>query len=393
MRSADYKLAAPFANFILAMASVLILALSGCVGSGPLSSGEARQDLAIGFDPAELGRERAQDNFFIFVNGSWIETHEIPADRTSYGVFALVFDRTELQVREKIEHAAMLSAQAGAAESVSAQQRQIGALFRSFMDESKAEQLGQQPLANLLSEVDKITDQAELIALLARLQHLNVNLPFVFFIETDADDPQRNLLYFWQGGLALPDRDYYLRDDAKFTDIRAAYLSHITRMFELADWDNGAAAATTILEIETTLAQQHWSRVANRDRARIYSNKVMPSELATAEFWSTVLTAGEFGDPATIVLAQDDYFENLPGLLAATSIDAWQTYLRFRILETFAPYLNAAIVSENFSFRRKTLRGQEQQRPRWKRGVALVNRLVGEQVGQLYVAEHFPPSA
>ena len=365
--------------------------LSACTANNGVPPGDApAATKASGFVPAELSSEvRPQDDFFNYVNANWIAANEIPADRSSYGIFNVVFDRTELQVRELIENAAR-SVETGAA---GADETRIGALYLSFMDEQKVNELGIEPIADLLRAVDAVQTPEELVTLFGRLQRLDVTLPVVYYVDGDAADPERSLAYFWQGGLGLPDRDYYSKDGAKFVEVRAKYLEYIETLYALAGWPGGEQAAATIFGIEKHLAERHWSRVQNRDRQRIYTNKVEVAENANAWFWKALLGGGEFGAPKVVVLAQDDYFASLPELVRSTSLKDWQTYTRLRLLDAFAGYLTTDLAAASFEFRGKVLRGQEEQRPRWKRGVSTVNALLGEQVGKLYVADHFPPTA
>ena len=345
---------------------------------------------AGGFDPSEFSESiRPQDDFFDYINAQWIAANEIPEDRTRYGIFNVVFDRTELQVRALIEAAAAKTA----AGEASSEEARIGAVYLSFMDEDQVNRLGLAPLEDLFSQVEGVSRHQQLAQVFGALQTLDISLPVGFYIDSDAADPQSSLAYFWQGGLGLPDRDYYSNDAEKFVDIRAKYLLYIERMHRLAGWDNAALHAKEIFELEDALARMQWSRVQNRDRERIYTNKISVASHPQAEFWQSLLVAGGFGMPQTIVLAQDDYFAQLPGFINKTPLSTWKTYIRFRILESFARYLSTDVAAESFEFRGKILRGQQIQRPRWKRGVATVNGLLGESVGQVYVSQHFPPNA
>ena len=378
-------------------AALAVLLAAGCASSvvddvaGVLDSAVTTDTpLIAGFDASEFSADiRPQDDFFEHINAQWIAANEIPADRSRYGIFNLVFDRTELQVKALIEAAAEKTAAGQAA----ADEAQIGAVYLSFMDEPTVNAAGIEPLEDLFAEVDKVSRHQQLAALFGMLQPLDISLPVSFYVDGDAADPTQSLAYFWQGGLGLPDRDYYSNDGEKFVDIRAKYLVHIERMHELAGWEDGAANARVIFELEESLARLQWSRVQNRDRERIYTNKISVAAHPQREFWQPLLAAGGFGTPKTVILAQDDYFTGLPAFINKTPLSTWKAYIRFRILASFAAFLSADISLESFEFRGKTLRGQEEQRPRWKRGVAAVNSLLGESVGRLYVAENFPPSA
>ena len=341
-----------------------------------------------GFNPAEFSAEvRPQDDFFDYINANWVAANEIPPDRSRFGVFNIVFDRTEGQVRELIEGAAEAGANAGPGAA------RIGALYRSYMNETAVNAAGLEPLADLFASVDAIASYDDLVTLFGQWQHLDVNLPVVFYVDGDASDPSRSLAYLWQAGLGLPDRDYYLNDGDKYANFRSQYLAHLTRMFELGGWGGGAQAASRVLDLEQRLAQRQWSRVQNRDRQRIYTNKVTLTDHPDEALWRRFLSAGEFGALDVVILAQDDYFAGLPGFLGETPLDTWRAYLRARLLQAFAGYLAEPFAEEAFAFYGKVLRGQETQRPRWKRAVSTVNGLLGEQVGQLYVEAQFPPGA
>ena len=191
----------------------------------------------------------------------------------------------------------------------------------------------------------------------------------------------------------MPDRDYYLSDNERLSEIREQYTGHIARMFELAGWSGGEEASVAITTIERHIAERHWSRVQNRDRERIYSNKFSldtADDLSESFDWSGFLSRAGFGTPEQFIIAQTDYFAELGRTIDAFTIKQWRDYLRFKTLKAYAPYLNKAIVQEDFEFQGRILRGQQKMLPRWKRGVRLVNRALGEDVGKAYVEAHFP---
>lgn len=343
-----------------------------------------------GFDASEFSSTvRAQDDFFDFINAEWIAANDIPADRSRYGSFNVVYDRTELQVKSLIEAAAS-KVEDGTADG---DEVRIGNAYLSFMNETQVDALGLTPLSDLFARIDSIGEHQELVGLFGEFQLLDINLPVVYYIDADAADPTRSLVYFWQGGLGLPDREYYTNEGEKFVDIRAKYQSHIENMYGLAGWAAGKTAAESIYSLEKALAAIQWSRADSRRRSVTYANKVDLAGNADNAFWTALLQSGGFGDLATVVHAQKDYFAALPEFINGIELSTWKAYLKFRVLESFAGYLPEAFVAESFAFRGTTLRGQEQQRPRWKRGVSTVNRLLGEQVGKLYVRDHFPPAA
>ena len=343
----------------------------------------------LGFDAELLGQTQPEADFFDYVNGKWIAATPIPAEFSSYGVTHIVFERTEEQIRELVENLP-------ATDSANFAERTINNLYSAFLDETRVNERGLSPLQSAIERIDSITTHEDVWRAFGDLQRVGVNVPVQFFTETDANDPDRLLPYFWQGGLGLPDRDYYLSDAEKLVTARTAYVQHIDAMYRLAGWDS-EAVGNRLLELETRLARIQWSRVQNRDRERIYGNQrtLAQADAASGPYnWSVMFSAlGIDSGIEPLVLAQDSYFEALPELITATDVALWREYLRFGLLKAFAPYLNQAIVDEDFDFQGKTLRGQEALRPRWKRGIAFVNRSAGELLGQLYVAAHFPESS
>jgi putative endopeptidase len=342
----------------------------------------------LGFDPAELSSTvRPQDDFFQYVNGDWSNSTDIPAEWSRYGVSQIVYEETEQQLKALIESA---SGTDPAPDDFST--HKIGDLYASFMNEQVVEELGIGPLTTELERISELRTHDDLIQYMGYALQTGIQGPVNFYVDADAADTDRSLAYIWQDGLGLPDRDYYLSDSEQLQGIREKYVVHIEHMFELAGWEGGAEAAQQIPAIEKRIAEQHWSRVQNRDRERIYRNKFSieaADKLSPGFDWAAFLQAGGFGNPEQFIIAQTDYFAKLGSILRSTPLDQWKTYLRFKALKAFAPYLNYAIVEEDFEFQKRTLRGQEKIRSRWKRGVRLVNNSLGEMVGELYVAQHF----
>ena len=370
--------------------------LAACGTDSPKSAQPAEPNdppaPALGFDPKDLDSPiRPQDDFFDYVNGNWSNNTAIPAEWSSYGVSQILYDETEQQLRSLIESAAGADAERDDLDA-----HKIGDLFASFMNEQRVEDLGLGPLTTERERISEIRTHDELIQYLGYALKTGIQVPLDFYVDADATDTDRSLAYIWQGGLGLPDRDYYLSDSEKLAEVREKYAAHIEHMFSLAGWEEGTAAAEQIQAIEQRIAEQHWSSVQNRNREKIYSNKFSigaADELSPGFDWAAFLQAGDFGNPEQFIIAQTDYFTELGNILREIPLDQWKTYLRFKALKAFAPYLNDAIVQEDFDFQRRTLRGQEEIRDRWKRGVRLVNGALGEMVGELYVAKHFPPES
>ncbi|MEM7219167.1 MAG: M13 family metallopeptidase [Pseudomonadota bacterium] len=377
-----YPKARPRALLVRGLCALVVLQAAACSSTGPIAPPRSGLEAITLSDSV-----RPQDDFYRYVNDHWLSTTEIPADKTRYGGFDVVYDRTELRLKGLVEAAAEQP------EAGSASLARVGALYASFMNTAERERRGLTPLTELLGQLAVLPDHEAVAAAFGRLQHLGVSVPLAFFVEAAADDPTRYLPYFWQSGLGLPDRSYYLDEGEKYQANRVAYVEHIERMLVLAGFAAPAEAAQTIFDLELRLAQRHWTRVQNRDRERIYRNQVTFAELDSQGFWQAVLGGGGFGDVPLGVLAQDDYFAALPAFVADVSVPHWRLYLQYHTLAAYAPYLSEAFVAENFSFYRQTLRGQSEQRPTWKRGISLVNALIGEDLGALYVAEYFPESA
>jgi len=375
--------------YIACMAATLLM--TGCSRPEKITTTDGgAPERQAGFDPAELNPTiRPQDDFYAYVNSRWIESTEIPPEWSRYGTMQIVYERTEQQLKNIIQQAAINEAAAGT------DSRKTGELYNSFMDFERAERLGLLPLAPELARIDALQSHADVIRYFGHALSAGITVPLNFYIDADAAQPDRSLAYIWQDGLGLPDRDYYLSDSPQLADVRKQYRTHIRNMFDLAGWDNGAET-DVIFDIEERLAKHHWSRVENRDRERIYTNKftIAEAESLSPDFnWAAFLKSGDFGVPDRFIIAQTDYFAVLGQIVLSIPVEDWRIYLRFNTLRSFAPYLNEAIVDEDFDFRRRILRGQEQMRPRWKRAVRLVNQSLGEAVGKIYVERHFPPDA
>jgi predicted metalloendopeptidase len=345
---------------------------------------------AAGFDPGELDpRQRPQDSLFDHVNARWLEANSIPPEWSAWGVTHELEEKTEDQLYALIEDIATSPGE-------DPDRARIAALYASFMDQDSIEAAGVDPLEPGLRAIDAARSHADVWRLFGSLFRLGVDTPVQFYTDAAADNPDRVLLYFWQSGLGMPDRDYYLLDDDSFAALRADYAAHVQSMHELAGLSEPTASVATILSLETRIARVQWPSEANRDRERIYSNRFTPAqaaELAPQIDWTSLIEGLGASPPGEFVVAQDDYFVALGRLVGETPVAAWRTYLRFKLLKAYADYLPEAVEAEHFAFEGTALRGQEQRRPRWRRAVELVNNNLGEPLGRLYVERHFPASA
>ncbi|MFV0461880.1 MAG: M13 family metallopeptidase [Nostocoides sp.] len=335
---------------------------------------------------------RVQDDLFAFANGRWLADVEIPPDRARYGTFDMLRDRAETDCRTIIEE---FVAGAASGTDLDPTQRKLADLYTSFMDEARVQAVGRAPLAPLLEEIDQLTDIAEIPALLGRWIRDGVPGLVYPFVNTDDRDASAYIVFLEQGGLGLPDESYYR--DVSYAPVRSAYRDHVAAMLALAGVDQPTQAASSVLDVESAIAAEHWDRVSNRDPLKTYT-KVSAEELgqwAPAYDWAAWFTA--MGAPqaayAQVVVRQPSFVQAVSRLLVEHPLSTWQAWLRWHLVHEFAPYLTVDIVTENFRFFGETLSGMTQQRARWKRGVALVEDGMGDGLGKAYVQRHFPPAA
>ncbi|MFI6827938.1 M13 family metallopeptidase [Kribbella sp. NPDC050241] len=335
------------------------------------------------------GTVRPQDDLYRHANGPWLAEHEIPADKAIYGAFHALWDTAEQDVRAIVEKTVAAGHPDGS------EARKIGDLYGSFMDEDTIERLGAEPIAEQLALVRAIEDVPGLVSALGQLELQGVPGLFHYWVDADAKKSDEYVVYLMQGGLSLPDESYYREDN--FAGERTAYVAHVARMLELAGLPDPAGSAERIMELETRIAGHHWDRVKNRDVTLTY-NKVDRSSLETLtpEFdWSVWLAGAGVPEGAfeQVVVREPDFFTGAAAAVQDAGLDRWKEWLSWRIVHSAAPLLSRAFVDENFAFYGKTLTGAPELRERWKRGVGVVEQALGEALGQLYVAEHFPPAA
>ena len=327
---------------------------------------------------------RPQDDLYQHVNGAWLKTTEIPDDRPLEGTFTALRDGSEIAVRDIIEEAAAKGADATGIE------RKIGDLYNSFMDEAAVEAKGMEPVRGRLAEVFATASVPELIALAGRLFRADVGGLFYIYPAPDAGNPDRVLLYTGQGGLGLPDESYYREE--KFAPVVAAYTGHVEKMFGLAGVADPRDAAARVVQLETRLASHHWDNVTLRDPQKTYNLKTADEAATLFPLLDTWFDAAgiDAGKRAEIVVSTPDFFSGAAGLLDEVPLATWQEWLAMRVVSAAAPYLSSSFVDANFAFYGTTISGTPRNKDRWKRGVAVVEAALGEAVGQIYVARHFP---
>jgi predicted metalloendopeptidase len=367
------------------------LTLSLMAAFAPAGAADTAKPLSSGIDTQYIDTSvRVQDDFFTYLNGKWLKTAEIPADRSSWGTFIKLREDTTPQLRGIIE-ADQKDAQAKAGTDA----RKIGDLYASFMDEKKLETLGYKPLAGELQRIRTLKDKKGIPVLVAHLSRIGVATPYGIGVAQDAKASTRYATYIRQGGLGMPDRDYYLKlDDKKMAETRAAYEKHVANILALAGEKDAASMAKAILGFETELAKVQWTRVALRDPNKSY-NKMGVAELSALTpgyDWKAALAGAGVGNKVDyVIVGQPDYLTGLNKVLDQTDLATVKAYFEWQLLREFAPYLSQAFVDENFDFYGKTMTGATENRPRWKNGVSLVEGAMGEALGREYVAKYFPP--
>jgi putative endopeptidase len=379
-------------------ATVMTETVGASSSTGPAQA--QGQSAVHGLDLAGIDRSVTPgDDFFRYANGTWLEHTAIPADRPSYGVFAQLAELTTQRTARLIEHAAASHAPAGSDE------RKIGDYYASFMDEAGIERRGLRPLRPQLARIAAIAGRRDLARFLgATLRadvdvlnntHLHTANLFGLWVARDLDDPSRYAAFLLQGGLEMPDRDYYLDASPRMADIRAHYLAHIARMLELARIPDAAAKASRIFDLEKRIAEVHVSRADSED-VRKGDNHWTHAELETKApglDWNAYLEGAGLSHQSQFVVWQPSAVTGISALVASQPLGTWKEYLTFHAIEHAAPLLPRAFVAENFEFFGKVLTGTPQQRERWKRAVDATNEALGEAVGKLYVAHYFPASA
>jgi putative endopeptidase len=344
-------------------------------------------DARAGMDPAI----RPQDDLFGHVNGVWLDTVEIPSDRSSWGPFVILSDEAEEHVHAIVDELARRAADGDS--TLTDEQRKIAALYTSFMDEEAIAARGLEPAMPMLDAVSALRDVRDLAAFLGEFERNGGVGLFGSYVSTDARDSDRSLLHVYQGGLGLPDESYYR--DERFAEVRDKYVAYLARILGLAGHATPDRAAARILEIDTLLAKGHWERAETRDVQKTY-NLMAADELralAPAFDWDAYITniGGDEQTMAESIVMQPSFLTHLSTVLDEVPIEDWRDWMVSRVLRSLAPYLTDELVDTNFDFYGRTLNGTPELRARWKRGVAFVEGAIGEAVGKEYVARHFPP--
>lgn len=333
---------------------------------------------------------RPQDDLFQYVNGAWYEATEIPSDMSSYGAFRILHEENEKRLHGIIEDA---MAESDVEEGSNTQK--LGDFYASFMDEERIEELGMTPIQDELDMISGVSNHNQLAAVLAQLQMRGISGPFGFYVWADARNPDYNTLYMSQGGLGLPDRDYYFRDNEDFAEIRTKYKTYIEDILTAAGHDNAADAAERIYALEEKLAEHHWTRAESRDAEATYNpmSRDEFAELVDGFDFGLFASQAELDNAEQLVVRMPSYFEEMASIYTDTDLQTWQDYMKLRTVNRFASRLSSEFADLNFDFYQTTLSGVPEQQERWKRAVQATNGVLGEVLGEEYVARYFPPEA
>lgn len=332
------------------------------------------------------------ENFFVHVNGKWMSENEIPAEYSQYGAFTEIYEDNQKQLRELVkEVSAIENAQQG---SVS---QKIRDMYNSGMDTTAIEEAGISPIKPELDEISELTSKPEILKYVSKMHRTGLNPFFYIFAEADQENSSMNIAYIYQGGIGLPDVDYYRTNSDDNIKLREKYVAHITKMFELAGYEKTDAdkKAQSVLEIETKLAEVSKTRLERRDPLANF-NKMTIDQLQESSSnidWQSYFNNVGINEPGMINVAQPVFFEGISNVFNDSDTDTLKDYLEWNVIDGYASYLNNDIVEQNFDFFGRTLSGTPELQPRWKRVLNNTSSRLGEAIGQLYVKRYFPPEA
>ena len=386
--SSNRHLLAATAALAAILSAGAVVAQTAAAPAASASSGAARAAIGTwGFDPATRDlTTKPGDDFNRYASGAWLDTAEIPADRTSWSNWDVLYDQTQDYLKAIIENAA-------ANPSSSPEATKIGGLFNSFMDEARVNSLGATPLAADLAAVRAADTREEIAVLMGKTFGGFGSSLFAAYVQEDLKNPDAYAVYLSHAGLGLPERDYYL--NPQFAEAKTAYQAYVAKMLTLAGWDNADQAAADILAFETKVAEAHWPIADRRDMVKTYNPTTLAQLQADAPGfpWQAWAQAAGFADQPQLIVSENSAFPKLAQIFAETPVATLQAWQAFNIADQAAPYLSQAFVDARFDFRGKVLNGQPENRPRLKRGITLVDGTLGEALGKEYVARHFPASS
>jgi putative endopeptidase len=392
---------APLVGLSTGLILSTLLVLAACLGSRAKKAPESAADASTGgIDLAGMDRTITPgDDFFGYANGTWVKTTEIPQDRSSYGLDARLAEAANQRTRNLLEEAAK------GAVAPQSDERKVGDYYAAYMDEAAIESMGIKELKGELDRVAAISDRRALAESLGRtlrtdvdpLNNTNFHTPHLFglWVAQDFNEPTRNAPYLLQGGLGMPDREYYLADSPRMSDIRSRYKAHIATVLKLAKIADAEPKAARIFDLETRFARCHWSR-ADSEEVHKANNPWKSEEFAKKApglDWRIFFKAAGLDGQTMFIVWQPSAIAGESALVASEPIETWRDYLTYQILDGWSALLPKAFVEEGFAFYGRVLSGTPQLRERWKRAVDSTNFSMGDAVGRMYVQRYFPPDA
>jgi len=381
-------------NYKLTITLAVLIGLYGCqqetdqaTVAAAVEAAPAIVELSSGIDTSGFNEAvRPQDDFFDYVNGTWVDNTEIPSDKARWGTFDELAEQSQRDVRTLVE-------EVSAAENIETgtPTQKIRDFYNAYMEADSATEKGLEAIRADLDSIAAIEDMDGVYSAFSSLGVYDVTTPIGFSIFSDMKDPDVNAIYMVQAGLTLPDRDYYLKDDEQFVKGRQLYMDYVTNVFELAGFEGGADRAERLLALETSLAEAMWTKEENRDWSKRYNPMKIDelNELTPQVNWKVLFETAQFPVDATFLVSQPSFFEAAGKIFADTSLETWKDYLSFQTISQFSPVMGDQYEQLSFDFYSKGLRGVTDPEPRWKRAVDSVNGNMGELLGQLYVEKHF----
>lgn len=345
----------------------------------------------VGFDKAMMDTTiRPQDDFYQYAVGSWIENNPIPDDQTRWGAFNILIEEANDQVKTIVDDALVK-----ASEGNNSLAGKVGTFYKVGMDTANIESQGISPLDDEIARINSIANKNDLVKEIAHMHKFSSTPLFFFYSTVDAKNSDSVITGIYQGGLGLPDRDYYVKDDDRSKEIRMKYIEHVENMFSLMGAEDSKSSAKSIMKFETKLAKASNTKLENRDPNATY-NKLTTKEIFSKYKgfnWKLYLEEVEIGDPGVVDISQPKFIAEVDKMVTNVSLDDWKTYLKWNLVRSMSPYLSSNFVDERFEFTGKFLNGQKINKPRWKRVQNTTSGALGEAIGQLYVAKYFPPEA
>jgi len=373
-------------------AGLSLLALASCQQNGKKDNSEAKSERKL-LDPANMDTTvHPGDNFFLYANGTWLKNNPIPASQTRWGSFNELQENNYKALHELLDAAASnKDAKPGSAD------QKVGDLYRSGMDSATIDKAGITPINGMLKRIDDIKDANGLLAEIAQSQTEGMGQLFGFYVGPDDKHVTTEICQMGQGGLGLPDRDYYFDKDERTTKIRDAYKQYQVTVFKELGEDSVTAMkdAADVYKLESALAGASMTRVEMRDPYKLYNKYNFESfnKLTPGIDWKVMFTNMKAGNQDSFLVGMPKFFTEVSKQLKATPLEVWKKYLKFHTLNDMAPYLSQNVADARFAFYGTTVRGQKEQKPRWQRVLAVVDGSVGELLGQMYVDKHFKPEA